>query len=231
MPDAQPVLVFDLDGTVLSVNSFPHWASFLLRHPLPHLRPVRRARIRIGVGVALVRRKLGRMGHEELKWRLQRLWQDATAGDGGQAERALQDRLMRYVRPDLQPALATVALGADAVLATAAAADYADGLGRRLGFRHVLSTATRRDRPGASNVGEGKRDAVLAFLERQGWSARPRILFTDHRDDLPLIEVCTETRWFGPAPRLREVQAELPGAQIGFGPAALLPFANRQAPC
>ncbi|MBC7799188.1 MAG: haloacid dehalogenase-like hydrolase [Gemmatimonadaceae bacterium] len=233
MRDDRPVLIFDLDGTVLSVNSFPHWASFLLRRRLPHLSLGHSARIRLAVGAALVRRKLGRIGHEELKWRLQHLWQAAVAGDDGRAERALQDQLLRYVRPSLRQALSAVADGhADAVLATAAAADYADGLGRRLGFRHVLSTATHRDHPAASNVGDGKRDAVLAFLAREGWADRPRILFTDHRDDLPLIRVCSETRWFGPALRLTEVQVQLPNARISIGPAAgVLPLQLRQVPC
>ena len=30
MPDDTPLLIFDLDGTLLSVNSYPHWVRYLL---------------------------------------------------------------------------------------------------------------------------------------------------------------------------------------------------------
>ena len=28
---ADPVFIFDLDGTLISVNSFPHWVIYMLR--------------------------------------------------------------------------------------------------------------------------------------------------------------------------------------------------------
>jgi phosphoserine phosphatase len=87
----------------------------------------------------------------------------------------------------------------DAVLATAAAGEYAIGLGQRLGFHHVLATPPARGRGEYINGGTRKCERVLAFLENVGWQDRPLILLTDHIDDLPLMRVSTAVCWFGPA--------------------------------
>ena len=42
-----------------------------------------------------------------------------------------------------------------------------------------------------------KRDRVLALLRQLDWFTRPRILFTDHLDDLPLMRECDAVFWFG----------------------------------
>lgn len=199
------LVIFDLDGTVIRVNSFPHWVKYMLRAGFPRLSPLGRLRVMLEAGSVLAARKAGLIDHEALKRRLQAIWQMATRGDGGAAGQDFAQRMQRHVRPELAPVLAAVADGRfDAVLATAAAADYAEVLGRALGFQHVLATPAGRPSGTPSNVGPHKRDAVLAFAQARGWQDRPRILFTDHEDDLPLIEVCDEVYWFGR-------DADLPG--------------------
>lgn len=191
-------MVFDLDGTVLRVNSFPLWAVHLLKAGFTHLHPAQRLGVSLRVGWALAARKAGLIGHETLKWRLQQLWQRATAGDGRIAEQDFVRKLLSYVRPELEDVLKDVAAGrVDAVLATAAAADYAHALGQMLGFSYILATPTRRPSVTPSNVGEHKRDAVQAFMKEQGWQGRPLTLFTDHEDDLPLIRISDTVYWFG----------------------------------
>ena len=160
-----PVLIFDLDGTILAVNSFPHWAAYVARGCFPHLGLGRRARIASAAIALLGLRKLGLCDHETLKRRLQHLWQSATLDDGGACELNFIGGLSRHVRPELKPILAAVAAGkVDAVLATAAAADYADALGRSLGFADVLATPRSRRPSEPSNRGEHKRDSVMTLL-------------------------------------------------------------------
>jgi phosphoserine phosphatase len=202
----KPVLIFDLDGTLLRVNSFPRWAMFLVRARFANLNFAERARIGLASLMLVLQRKARLMRHETLKHRLQALWQAATSGDGGAAERDFTGQLRSEVRPQFAPLLKAVAAGeVDAILATAAAGEYAQGFGRSLGFRHVLASM-----PGADNSGVTKKDAVLRLVSECGWQDRPRILFTDHADDLPLMHVCAETFWFGAETARRRIAQNMP---------------------
>jgi phosphoserine phosphatase len=195
----RPVLIVDLDGTVLSINSFRRWVLFLLRGRFPGIGRLARARLATATASLLLARRLHLVDHETLKRALQGLWQRATAFDQGAAERAFLVELDGYVRPSLRPLLAAIAAGEhDAILATAAAGDYAEAFGVRLGFRHVLATKRVRVRGVLSNDGDRKREAVLELLGALGWRERPLVLLTDHEDDLPLVRLCPTVYWFGP---------------------------------
>jgi phosphoserine phosphatase len=191
-----PVFICDLDLTLLRVNSFPLWALHLMAGRVPGLGVRSRARLSLRVQGLLLRRKLGRIDHAGLLRGLQRAWHDASPGTPGR----LEERLLRHVRPGVTPFLRRIAAGeVDAVLATAAAGEYALGLGRRLGFRHVLATPCRcgpADRP---NEGEEKLRRVRLLLETLGWASRPRVVLTDHRDDLPLMRHAHAVGWYGAA--------------------------------
>lgn len=220
---APPVFICDLDGTILAVNSFPYWARVLLGARFAGLSPVRQARFATMTAMALVARKLGLLNHEALKRGLQSIWADATRADP-HAGRRFANELARHVRPSLAPLLGDIRQGeVDAVLATAAAADYAAPLGRLLGFRHVLATPAGRAAGQGSNVREAKRDGVLAFLARQGWQHRQRILLTDHEEDLPLILVCDRSLWFGSETALAALRPRAAAARIDYCGAAVLP--------
>jgi phosphoserine phosphatase len=206
--DVTAVVVFDLDGTILEVNSFPYWVRFLIAGRLPELGAARRTMLSLRTMSQLLRRKLLRSSHEDFQWRLQRLWQSACRARPRASLGGFEAALLRHVRPNLATALRLVAeRQIDAVLATAAAEDYAAGLGRRLGFRHVLATRSGRSRGASANSGERKCQEVLAFLRARGWYERPIILFTDHVDDLPLIGASSVVYWCGPTAALDRVTA------------------------
>jgi len=212
------LIILDLDGTILSINSFRHWALFLMRGQFPHLSPVRRVRTALSAITAMGLRKAGAMDHWALKRKLQALWQEATKGDGGASAQRLVQHLKTFVRPELSPVLGDIAAGKyDAIMATAAAADYADALGQSLGFQHVLSTPAQRTADARDNVGEQKRLSVLAAIGRQGWNERPRILFTDHADDLPLCGACQTVYWFGSATEMAKAASVTPGVRFQDG--------------
>jgi phosphoserine phosphatase len=212
------MLILDLDGTILSVNSFHRWVFYLMRARFPHLGAAGRLRVACATLKALSERKMRLTGHEALKWRLQKLWQAAIKGDNGASERDLVEELMGFVRPELTPLLKAVAAGeVEAVMATAAAGDYAYGLGKSLGFTHILATHPMRAITEPSNVGECKRQAVLDFIARNGWQDRPRILFTDHEDDLPLIRICDAVYWFGTESARAAVQRMVPETRLHAG--------------
>jgi phosphoserine phosphatase len=216
--DPRAVYILDLDGTILSTNSFPHWVLYLMRGPFPRTGMARRLSISAAAAAMLMQRKLKLTEHERFKWRLQKLWQRATDGDGGAGARAFVDRMIDYVRPELSTILSDVAGGQiDAVMATAAPADYARPLGSAVGFAHVLATPSMRAVDEASNVGDRKCQAVLRFLANQGWQHRRRVLYTDHQDDLPLICVCDEIHWFGSEKDREIISHMLPDISILSG--------------
>jgi phosphoserine phosphatase len=197
-PDPAPVLIFDLDETILAVNSFPLWVRFLIAGPVPGLGWRRRAALSLRVQSLAIRRKLGLLDHDALLRHLQRAWRRATGTDGETMAAGFQASLLQQVRPGLKPLLAIVAAGeTDAVLATAAASDYAAGLAQRLGFRHALTTSPENGAITPRNSGTRKRDRVHALLHQSGWHTRPLLLFTDHIDDLPLMRDSDVVCWFG----------------------------------
>ena len=204
MRSPDPVLVFDLDGTILCCNSFPLWTLFLMIGRLRGVGVRRRALLSLHAAGLLLRRKMGRLGHDEFQRRLQA----AAAGSGLVWTSGFEAMLSRQVRVNLRSCLGLmVERQLDAVLATAAAADYAEAFGRRLGFRHVLATRSGRSVGEPSNSGVMKRQRVVALLRDIGWCGRPLILFTDHIDDLPLIQACGVVCWFGSAESLAVVNA------------------------
>jgi phosphoserine phosphatase len=217
--DAAPVLVFDLDETILRVNSFPLWVRFLIAGRLPGLGWRRRALLSLHAQRLLLWRKLGRLSHDALRWRLLLAWQSATGHRRERSVARFQARLLREVRANLRPLLAMVAAEQiDAVLATAAGAEYAEGLGRRLGFRYVL--ASRHDGHAATpaNSGSRKRDRVLAFLREHDWSGRKLVLFTDHLDDLSLMQESDAVCWFGSDATMATAEALAAGPRFIRGP-------------
>ena len=203
---AEPVYIFDLDGTVVSCNTFPLWVMHMLRAKVPHGNRIRGAVTAGAVGRLLLWRKLGRLRHRVLKQRLQAIWRHATAGDSGDHAMRFAALMERHVRPNMAGLLLQVRSGEiDAVLATAAAGEYGHALGRRLGFAHVLASDEE------DNLGEAKLRSVLGFLAERGWSHRPRMVFTDHIDDLPLMLACDAVCWSGTSEEYPAIKARLPG--------------------
>lgn len=196
-PRADPVLVFDLDGTVLRINSFPIWVLFLATRGVALGAQIMRL---------LIARKRGRIDHEDLLRRMQALWsQHAKPRD----QRMLQSLLMWQVRRNLRSILKACADGKwDAVLATAAAADYAEDLGHRLGLRHVLATPCGRGPDEPSNSGESKRHKMYEWLRERGWQCRPLIFFNDDMADLPLMREARIVFWFGSRRSMEEARRQ-----------------------
>ncbi len=208
MADNSPVLICDLDGTILSGNSFPLWLLYLMFGPLPECDLGSRLMLSLRVQRLVLRRRLGRMDHTGLMRGVQQAWYIARqCGSAGLADH-MPALLRRQVRPAFEPVLQQIASGEiDAVLATAAAAEYAFPLGLRLGFRYILATPCHLPADGALNHGVEKLRFVQAFLASRQWCARPRVLLTDHIDDLPLALHCHAVGWFGSSAMLAQARA------------------------
>jgi len=190
-PRPRGVSVFDLDGTVLSVDSFrAYLGSALLRAPARWPRA-----ILLAFGVALFA-----LGLRDNSWLKLLFLKSVLAGEPRErlAQRTaafVADMLRRRVREGARRAIAEAKARGDLLaLATASPDFYALPLGRALGFDHVLATATRFDEggrlapelPGGNLKGEAKRDAVLGLLAEIGARGERRF-YSDHHSDLPLL--------------------------------------------
>lgn len=215
MPRVEPVLIFDLDGTILRRNSFPIWAASMLGLQGGSLGLRQRLVLSLAVQRLILTRKLRRVHHDELMRQLQTLWHAAASEPGATLGDNLQTRLIRLVRPNIEPILRLIADDAmDGILATAAAADYAEPLGRKLGFSHILATPAQRSAQEPHNIGVQKRDRVLALLRDKDWAERPRIFFNDDMADLPLMQACQAVCWFGSNRGLREAKTAAPSVRF-----------------
>ncbi|HTW72133.1 MAG TPA: haloacid dehalogenase-like hydrolase [Acetobacteraceae bacterium] len=215
MPRVEPVLIFDLDGTILRKNSFPVWAGSMLGLRGCGLGLRQRLALSLAVQRLLLSRKLRRVDHDTLLRRLQALWRDAIAEPGATLAADVQRRLGRLVRPNLAPVLRLVAEDAmDGILATAAAADYAEPLGRRLGFTMIIATPTDRTAGEPHNTGVQKRERTMALLRDRDWLERPRIFFNDDLADMPLMQACHAVCWFGSDRDLKQAKAQAPGVRF-----------------
>lgn len=210
MPD--PVLVIDLDGTILHGNSYHFWVRHLLLGPFSHLSVRERLGLRLQTIRLLASRKLLRWRHARVKGELRRLWAEAVRSDINGAEIAiLLACLNADVRSWFKPVLERVAAGQlDAIAATAAAGEYAVPFMRQLGFSEILAT-TSAPALYEENLGESKAHAVAALVQSRGWEERPLLVLTDHHDDLPLIRMGAGLVWFGNSDTHREIANMTPG--------------------
>jgi hypothetical protein len=96
--DGTPFVVFDLDGTILRVNSFPRWVLFLIVGRVSGLGPHRRALLSLRTVSLLLRRKAAGASHEEFLCRLQGLWRSACVRRDASSER-FETKLLRWCGP------------------------------------------------------------------------------------------------------------------------------------
>lgn len=208
-------MICDLDSTVLSVNSFRPWVRYLIFGHFGELKVAERLEVALSTLIILAERKLLNKDHAVMKGKLQQLWRKATAKDpAGLAQEWLLSDLAATVRPNLSGLLSRAATDKQPILlATAAAGEYAEPLGQKIGFRHLLTTPLldKGDVAKLHNFGPVKRDRVLAYLQEKGWDTLPRVFLTDHIEDLPLIEVCDKILWFGNETQRQLAQTKAPG--------------------
>lgn len=203
-----PVLIIDLDETLLSINSFPVWAAYFLFEKFAGLDFRRRSLLWLKAAKIFTERKALGRSHAQTKFALHKLW--VQAGDADALENILT-KLEQKIRPNMRGIMDLVAKKEiDAVLATAATSLYAEPLAKRLGFSHVLSTGL----DGVENRSDEKSRRSLEFLARQGWESRKKIFFTDHIEDTPLIIKSDKVMWFGKTEEAQILEQSVPALDI-----------------
>jgi len=125
---AGPVLACDLDGTVVSINTFPHFVRFLLAR----LVVQRRLGSAVRLATCLVLRKLARLDHLTFKRVVDELGRHADEERVRAWARGVVDR---WVQPDVMRLIDE--WEGERYLTTAAPETYARFLAEHLGFANV----------------------------------------------------------------------------------------------
>lgn len=215
-PAAEVVFIFDLDGTLLSINSFPHWVRYMLLGKFQGLALKERILLSLKAAALLARRKLLKESHFAIKQKFQALWTEALKQDKDQfALHNFCRKLAGYVRPNLKEVL-TLAKQKNlpTVLATAAAGEYAIAFGNMLGFSHITTTPVFTGEKTEENIREKKRERVMALLAAENLERHQRVFFTDHEEDLPLIKESYVTFWLGGEADIAAIQKKAEPSKI-----------------
>lgn len=169
MTSSVPWVVCDLDGTLLSVNSFTKFTAWLgFRYP----------RLLVPLAWVVLRRKLRLISHAEAKREIVAM--AAKCVDREKLGVWIRRLLELYINTEVQEILRNRSEdGCCLLLATAAPELYAVALGREAGFDAVLATPA----PGPENRREEKRDRIAQFMRERG--GRPVLFISDHDDDMP----------------------------------------------
>lgn len=169
------MIAVDLDGTLVTRNTFRIFAGFLRRRILQRRRIVDLGRYGFWGAV----RRFNIVSHRRLKWELMKIADSTLTPEDYDS---LADEIMRY----LNPRVMGYVTGKPWVLATAASAEYVMPLARRLDCRHVIATerpVSRRFKEYTESRGAEKLRRVQAVSD----GADIEVALSDHPDDLPLL--------------------------------------------
>lgn len=211
-PKTDPVVIFDFDGTIISVNSFHYWVTVMFMDRFGGLSWPKRMMLSLRTVKIILDRKLRGTSHFQTKQALQALWSEAVKNDEEKiAVLGLRNTLGGKIRKNMRAMLALVTQGKiDAIFATAAASVYARDFAETVGFRHIIAT----EPDGTENYKEEKRRRVMALISEKGWGDRKRIFFTDHEEDLPLMKESQLVLWFGEDADVASLKEHAPQAEI-----------------
>lgn len=174
------VIVVDLDGTLVNVNTFREYLLFTAKVLTGRLRflPV----IRIMISVAM--RKLRLVSHSAMKRRVLAATQSLVSGDDIDS---FVRQLLQKVNIDLLNMLEKYRKeGCKILLATAAPGLYAREFADSLHLDGCVATPEVADNASwRENVGTAKLDSVCDYIS--GIGGELAVVVTDHYDDLPLL--------------------------------------------
>lgn len=169
--DNDKVLVCDLDGTLLSCNSFTHFVRYLFIH-----KPT----LFFSILKRVARRKLRLSSHASTKQHILRLAAPKLSQE--EIDGFAASLLQRYGRPEVRTLIDREReKGCRVLLATAAPALYAKAIARQAGFEGCVAT----EAGGAENFRQEKLRRVEEWLDKDGGTLAA--IVTDHHDDLALI--------------------------------------------
>jgi phosphoserine phosphatase len=193
----RPLIVVDLDETLLPFNSFHWWLKLLMSWKGRHIGMKAQAII----GCAAAARGFRLISHGLLKKTVMRVWakvKKRSARDSDEfASNFARDLVLRSrfsLRRFIEDARAT---GAQCWLATAAPEDYTSHISKWMEFDLIIATESPRDEGWVECLGVSKRERIAAYRKKMGLENEPLVVVTDHLDDTPVCLMAMYVVWCG----------------------------------
>ena len=183
------LLIIDLDGTFVSVNTFHKWMKFLFIEELKKLHFISLFKILKIVGLRLIKS----ITHAQMKFSILQISEQNITTI--QIEKFV-DSLDIFVHHTILDLLERK--NAISILATAAPLLYAQQIKEKYNFDYVIATEDTQQVNWEENLRERKKKNLLALLKTNSLSNTKSTIYTDHHDDLPLIDYVNYTYLVNP---------------------------------
>lgn len=205
--DKHPVVVFDLDGTITSRDTYvPFLLYSLYKQPLKILRlPV--------LAIDVLRHKIGRQSNSWLKTRF---LQALLAGQNRTTiDRWTKTFSQHVFENDIRlDAVSSIqhhqSQGHELVLLSASLDIYVEPLGKLLGFEHIICTRTSwgndvlgDELDGGNCYGESKVQMLQQWLSQRE-DKYVLMAYADHKSDFPLLKNAQRGVLVNPGKQLRD---------------------------
>jgi len=191
------IYVVDLDGTLINGNSLNFFAVSLISTSLM-VRNIYSLNALVKLLFTVAKRKLRLCTHDDMKQVFQRIWSGfESRGYKDILEGLVQEYLNKVLRVDVIDFIQSDKSSGDIVLlATAAPSEYVDIIVSMIPvFDGYVATPRVNDGKWFHNISENK---WMSIVESFDVYNKEIISFTDHVDDLPLIENSNQVYLFLP---------------------------------
>jgi len=178
------IILIDLDGTFVNVNTFHKWMKFLFIEAVKKFQLISVIKIL----TIIVLRYTKRINHAKMKYRILEISEEIIT-----KEQITQfvDTLAPYTNQELLNIVQDT--NTTTILATAAPLFYAQTIKEMYHFDFVVATNDIRHSPWQENIREIKAQNIKNLFIEKGFDTKDAVLYTDHHDDIPLMNIASFT--------------------------------------
>ena len=181
---SKKIVVIDLDGTFVSVNTFHKWMIFIAKQAFKKYAFITLLKI----FYIIILRALKKINHAQMKFAILKISEVFICDD--EIDIFIKS-LDNYVHKEILTLIKSQEY--ITILATAAPQIYAKKLSEVYGFDYEISTPSTSSKVWKENLREEKKKNLIALLKKENLGLEVERLYTDHHDDLPLMEYAKVT--------------------------------------
>jgi len=193
------IVVIDLDGTFVSVNTFHKWMKFLFIESIKKFHLI----VLIQILISAFLRYLKVIDHSQMKFTILSISEKTMSH---------QQRVsfVHSLEPYINDKILKVMQNEDDIyiLATAAPILYAEIIKKHYPFTYVIATNETNSTDSSAwkeNIRDEKKKNLMTLLQKHALNNQISVLYTDHHDDLPLMKCSNITYLVDPSDNTKEI--------------------------